>query len=84
MFFKLYFSVGRKDELIAELIRCDGDTRKPIVPDASSHIASSIEPTLTSDELKELATISDEMRHLRRQWILQQPRPAHGSIVRKA
>lgn len=40
-----------------------------------------LEHQLSPEELRELATIADEMRHLRRQWISQAGRPAAGQFV---
>ena len=39
------------------------------------------EPLLSPEELKELATITDEMRHLRRQWLLQVSRQPQTQFV---
>jgi hypothetical protein len=74
--------LGRKEDLIAELIRNDEMIALASSQDSNPRSQpggmNSIEASLTPDELKELATIVDEMKHLRRQWLLQVPRQAQG------
>jgi hypothetical protein len=40
--------------------------------------------TLSPDELRELATIADEMRHLRKQWILQASKSQSSNPVQSS
>ena len=42
--------------------------------------SDSVEPQLNAEELRELATIVDEMKHLRRQWLSQVPRQGQGFV----
>ena len=58
---------GKKEELIMRLVQNDklsasvGHTT-PITQQESQEF-------LSADEMRELATIADEMRHIRRQWV---------------
>ncbi len=58
---------GKKEELIARLQQFDEsavDTGMDVGVPATEPV-----DFLTPDELRELATIADEMRHIRRQWV---------------
>jgi len=76
-------STGRKDELIAALVRSDevlamASSQESVPRDPSQ--PTSTEPPLSGEDLRELATIVDEMKHLRRQWLLQVPRQGQGFV----
>ena len=64
----------RKEDLIASLIKLDSNLLvqtpspdEPMIQAAINHT----ENQLTAEELREIATITDEMKHLRKQWLLQ-------------
>lgn len=42
--------------------------------------SDSVESQLNAEELRELATVVDEMKHLRRQWLSQVPRQGQGFV----
>lgn len=59
--------LGKKEELIVRLVQSDELSAKvghsrPMTPQESQEF-------LSADEMRELATIADEMRHIRRQWV---------------
>ena len=74
---------GRKDELIALLQSRDDEAAVAASQDSNLIQSGSLlmEPTWSSDDLRALATVADEMKHLRRQWLSQVP--LHGSTSRK-
>lgn len=58
---------GKKEELVFRLQQFD--TSGLTSGEARTVTITQPELVLTSDELRELATIADEMRHIRRQWV---------------
>ncbi len=62
----------RKEELIASLIRSDNAPVSDSIPGlAAGQIEGNQDETLTEEEIREVAAIVDEMRHLRKQWLSQ-------------
>jgi hypothetical protein len=79
----------KKDDLIAALRTADSDIKMDTTSTEPTVFASEAQNArnLTPDELRELATIADEMRHLRKQWIAQSMKPiptAQSSTYRTA
>lgn len=63
----------RKEDLIAALFKSDAHS-EPTLAGVESMKDASDEQILSAEDLKEIATLTDEMRHLRRQWLLQASR----------
>jgi hypothetical protein len=61
---------GKKEELIARLLEADNamliSTEAAVLP--QERPICLLEP-LSPEEMKEIATIADEIRHIRRQWV---------------
>lgn len=82
-FKRIVSCIGRKEDLISSLVRYDDEmtTTQTTTKDSNYRSESlAAERVLSSEELKELATIADEMKHLRRQWLLQIPRQQQGAF----
>ena len=67
MFFCECFS-GKKEELVLRLIQSD-EMSQATGQDKKRVVSSDQADNLSTDDLRELATIADEMRHIRRQWV---------------
>lgn len=72
-FFAHISMLGRKEELIAALLKSDAHS-EPTPAGVESMKDASDEQILSAEDLKEIATLTDDMRHLRRQWLLQASR----------
>ena len=69
-------SDGKKEELISRLVESDGtlitlssDDYVPVTVTSNSMDISTSEPVLSAEDMKEIATVADEIRHIRRQWV---------------
>lgn len=70
----------RKEELIASLIRSDNSpTSDENMGTASVTQEQDQDENLTEEEMREVTTIIDEMRHMRKQWVAQNGKHGGGS-----
>jgi hypothetical protein len=72
----LFSPLDRKEQLIAALIKADAESPEKSNDTMSEEIQ---EKELSADELVQLSIITEEMRHLRRQWLLQSSRQGQFS-----
>ncbi len=63
----------KKEDLIAALKAADESQNVEMLDVSVNNTEDNTQatPVLSPEDLRELATIADEMRHLRKQWILQ-------------
>ena len=77
-------ALEKKDDLIAALRAADSrilGTDSTNTQESEVSLSEQTQRTLTSEEMREIATIADEMRHLRKQWLSQTIKSATVSNV---